>query len=498
MRVKFGLYEDVIKSGTGLYDYTQFREATVKKWLVKMGDSVKKGDVVMLVDSEKVELEIIALSDGVIVSLHYEEGEKWYQGDTEDTPLGRLVLPELGVMEIAGEPESDSLVSDISRISQAHDTAGDKTSVALSPLAAKLANAKNIPHEDLFRAYPDKRRIGKEDVEEFLQKQRVSAVPSQEETKHSVRADPSARRRARELGIELSRVSASREDGKIRVEDVEQYAKSQAHIFLPQETENQAGGETDTGDAEEKTVVHATEIRKTIARFLTQSHKIPHAGDEVTIDVSRIVHVRDVIREFWKKTHGTDLKYDHFIMYFAVRHLLLEPYKIINAYWDEEAGDIHYLHHVNLGIAVQTPQGLMVPVVHKAQTLSFRELVRLANDKVMRARTGKLLLGDYRGLSFTVNRVAFRGDDGRIVGGERPHAIIPWTKDVNGKSEGRPTSMILSLSKLFTEGDRIYLRAVFRFDHRIFDGKEPLLFIHALKDFIETSPYDDFSRILAE
>lgn len=297
----------------------------------------------------------------------------------------------------------------------------------------------------------------------------VQEVPIGQLPDHRVRAAPAARKLALEHGIDINVIKGIGPVGRVTRTDVEaaiEAAKSEPISTAPESNDREP--------------LHATQIRKAIAYYMQKSHaEIPKAGDAITVDVTNLWKFYRQRREIWREDTGTDFSFTGIFMYLATNLLYKQKDKfgIINAYWDKDEQDAYLLKHVNIGIAVQTQAGLMVPVIHSAETLSFREFMIAVHDKVQRSLAQKITLPELRDLTFTVNNVG-------AMGGESPDSIVPYTKESSGKE--RPTGMIMVLTaKWQTPEEKQYIKLAFSFDHRLFDGAPALEFVNALKRYIE-------------
>lgn len=427
MKVKFGFYET---GGTGKYG-GKIGEATVVKFHKNNGDRVEKGEKITDVDTDKTSLEITAPISGIITSIDYQEGELWKEGDIEETLYGIFHNPPLGYIE------TESGV--VPEITAPEKEKTDKAATLVLP-------ADTAP----------------------------------------IRAVPAARELARALKIDLRDVKGTGESGVIKLQDVQNFAALHSEKDRQKEKSEQPAAEKNTAD---RIIVPATTIRKTVARYLTLSHqKIVRVGDAITIEVHTLVKFINAHKNMWQKLTGTKLRYDYFFMFFAAKHLLLEEFRILNAYWDEETESVVYLKNANVGMAMDTERGLMVPVVHGAENLSFVELAKAAEDKIRRAHSSELSLNDLRGLTFTINNVG-------VAGGEDPDPAVPYTSDLDGNE--RPTGMILAIAKIDTRFAEPEVKVVCRFDHRLVDGGPVMRFMKKLKEwFEEKEEPEDWEKIL--
>lgn len=293
------------------------------------------------------------------------------------------------------------------------------------------------------------------------------------------RAVPAARELARKEGVELEQVRGRAEGGLIKLADVESVVPKVVEQEMPNAPETR------------QHIVSASMLQRSMAEHMERSQReIPHAGDSKTINITSLVAYREHAKALWQKLTGSKLRYDHFFLYFAAQHLTIGNFRVLNAYWDKENKTIVENDDVNLGLAVETPKGLVVVVVREAQKLNFLELMKATEEKIARAKAGKLTLEDVTDLTFTID------NSGRL-GGENPNPIIPFIKEMSGKE--RPTCMIIALSEIFVEGSASKIRVVARFDHRLTDGLAPMKFVLKMKEYFEEikNP-DEWTKVLFE
>ena len=475
-RIKIGfLVEDL--RGLGITNpEADFLSARLKRWTKKVGDIIAKGELLIEVETDKVDAELTSAWTGIIAVIDYEEGEEWEVGvdkngnelseRSEDTPFGKILLPALGYIEVDGDEEESSPPSETSA----------EPVVEVSPEESDPEKAEAVSQE----------------------------VSTEDSDSERVRAAPVARRMATEHGIDINTIKGMSAGGRVMLADVERAIVEQAEGEKPKITEEIAGKKEKPKSIEEiasdREPLNATKIRKAIAYYLKKSHEeIVKAGDSITIDVTNLWKFYKQRREIWREDTGTDFSMTGIFMFLATRllHDQRESFGIINAYWDKNEEEGYLFKHVNIGIAIQTPEGLMVPVMHSAETLSFREFMAQVNDKVQRAMSKKITLPELHDLTFTVNNVGAKG-------GENPDSIVPYTKESSGKE--RPTGMIMVLGAIKQFPDdkfiaelvrlgviesksdfdvRTLMTLAFSFDHRLFDGVPALEFVGAIKKYIE-------------
>jgi len=215
-----------------------------------------------------------------------------------------------------------------------------------------------------------------------------------------------------------------------------------------------------------------TPIRRTIADHMSKSAtQIPHAWTMVEADVTSLVKHREGIKSEFRHHEGVDLTYLPFVIKAVVEALIELPR--LNATW---GGDkIILKKRLNIGIAVATPEGLVVPVVHEADSLSVAGLARACGDLTDRARRGKLALADVQSGTFTVNNT---GALGTII--SKPIINFPQAAIMTSEAIRKRPVIV---------NDSIAIRSIMNlclsFDHRIIDGAEAGTFLNAVKQRLE-------------
>jgi 2-oxoisovalerate dehydrogenase E2 component (dihydrolipoyl transacylase) len=369
--------------GEGVY------EAEMIAWLVKVGDTVKRGQNLLEVMTDKATMEVPSPFLGTITELSVQPGQKIKVGDvllSYDGDSQPAAKPVAVAAEAAAEPRTKS-----------------------APLAVKS-----------------------------------SRVP--------VKAAPSVRQMARNLGIDLNAVHGSGPQGRVLLEDLTRYVQ-------PAPTEKRTTEVTKPDYGKPGTRIKMQGLRRKIAEHMVRAKQtIPHYTYVDECDVTDLVKLRDGLRESFNQA-GVKLTYLPFFVKAVVAALKEVP--IVNASLVEADGEIVLHDRCNIGIAVSTPAGLVVPVIHEADKKDIatlaREIERLSNE----ARTGKSKRDDLRGGTFTITSVG-------NLGGLFSSPVI-----------NHPEVGILGLGKIvrrpvFDAGgqvrpaDLIYLSMAF--DHRVVDG----------------------------
>jgi pyruvate dehydrogenase E2 component (dihydrolipoamide acetyltransferase) len=272
-----------------------------------------------------------------------------------------------------------------------------------------------------------------------------------------VKASPLARRIARERGVELKAVTGTGPDGRIIAEDVE---KAAAARKAPATAVEESAVE----------VVELTSIRKTIARRLTAAWEAPVFQLTVTVEASALVATRErmvaLLRDGDTKPTVSD------VLTRVVASALMR-HRPVNAQFVE--GAIHRFASANVGIAVATPSGLVVPVIRAAERKSVLEIAEVRADLVSRARDGKLQLQDLEGGTFTISNLGMYGVDQFVAVLNPPQVAILAV----GSIEDRPFVVEGELRAAPT------LTLTLTCDHRAIDGSEGAEFLQTLQAFVE-------------
>lgn len=404
-------------------------EATVAQWLKKEGESVKRDEPIVELETDKVTLEVNAPSDGIISKIVVGEGQN------------------VGVGAILGE------------LSAANDTAKPAPAAAPAPAPQKQEAPKAAAPAAAAPA-PQKQEA-KQEVKQ----------PANEDAKLS----PAVRKMLGDNNIDASQIQPSGRDGRISKEDVEKYIAAKGSAPNPMTSPaTQAPKKTaprETGAREER--VRMTKLRQVIARRLKEAQNT--AAMLTTFneaDMGPVMTLRNEYKDVFEKKHGVKLGFMSFFVRAAIQ--ALKEFPSVNAEIDGE--DIIYKNYYDIGVAVSTPQGLVVPVLRNADELSMAEIEKTIMDLGVRARDGKLKMEEMSGGTFTITNGGVFGSllstpilntpQSGILGMHKIQQRPMVTKD--GKIEARPM-MYLAHS----------------YDHRIIDGREAVSFLVRVKDAIE-------------
>lgn len=422
-------------------------EATLISWHKKQGDTVERGENLIDIETDKVVLELPAPQAGVLTEIIQQDGATVTSGEI------------------------------IARI----DTAAEKTESA--PAASTEATSAKTSRGPMARAI--------EKFAGFTEEEECS--PGEVRPRPAPVLMPAAKRAASEHQLsaaEAGTIQGTGRDGRITKEDVLNYIKNRDTdpVLRQPDTqvmENQSAQETetavpkdsspaattDTSDRRERRVP-MTRIRMRIAERLLQSQStaaILTTFNEVNMQA--VLDLRARYRKSFEQEHGVKLGFTSFFVKAAVA--ALKKFPIINA--AVEDNEIIYHEYYDIGIAVASPRGLVVPIIRDADKLTFAEIEKQIVDLAGRAQDGKLALEELTGGTFSIT-------NGGVFGSMLSTPII-----------NPPQSAILGIhattQRPVVENGQIVIRPMcylaLSYDHRIIDGREAVLSLVAMKEALE-------------
>ncbi|MFN0006860.1 MAG: 2-oxo acid dehydrogenase subunit E2 [Planctomycetota bacterium] len=400
-------------------------EGEIVKWLVAVGDEVKEHQSVVEVMTDKATVEVPAPAAGRITRILAKEGET--------VPVGKVIF---------------SLT-----------TAAATQAAPARPVAAPAA---------------------KELVSASVGTAATPRAPATSRADDKVLAVPSARRLARELGIDLAAVSGSGRNGIVRRSDVEKHANSGA--AAPTAAAVPAGRPAPAaamafapGERETRTPFRG--VRRKIAEAMVRSKQTAaHFTVVEEVDVTDLVKLREQAKALGAESN-VKVTYMPFIM--KATALGLAKFPELNGHLDEAKGEIVTYAYVNLGIAADTPTGLIVPVIREVQSKGVLQLAAELNELAERTRTGKVKPEELKGSTFSITNAG-------NIGGILATPIINF-----------PDIAILGVHRIVKrpgvvetpQGDRIEVRQYMNLscsvDHRLTDGANAARFLVHLKKLLE-------------
>jgi pyruvate dehydrogenase E2 component (dihydrolipoamide acetyltransferase) len=451
-------------------------EGTVVHWLVAEGDQVEKGQALLEVETDKVVVEVEATASGIIGPLLVGEGETV----PVTTLLARIYAPGEKI-----EPEAAA----------AQKTGDEVPAPRITPVARRLAEKEGVDLSSIPVRGPGE-RIRARDIQAVQAERQGAGRP----TRQRIFSSPRARKRARELGVDWRVLSGSGPRGRVVEKDVLRIATlsptlplrgggsaAREGVFPPPERERaregvfpppergREGERVLEGAGEDVTWETPTTVQRlTAERMVASFGSAPHFYLSAEVYADALLDLRSRLLPLIEGRTGVRLTITDLLV--KILGAALAEYPRANAFWED--GRIGLNRQINLGIAVATDAGLVVPVLRQADSKSLSQIASERAQLVERARTGTLSVDDLSGGTFTLTNLGmFRVDTfqailnppqsvilavGRIV--ERPAVV-------DGQLVARAAA-VLSLSC----------------DHRVLDGALAAQFLGRVVELIE-EPY---------
>jgi len=419
-------------------------EGTIGKWLKQPGERVEKYDLLVEVQTDKVNTEIPSPVAGTLKDVKVKEGDTVPIGallatfDTADAGAAEAPTPAASTPEVPSAPQRPA---------------------ATPPPPQAPAAAPETPAARPTQGSP-------------------AAVATAPSSNGDVRATPVVRKLAAEHGVDLDRIQGTGLNGRVTRQDVEQLvaqlqsqpqpqAQRQAArpaVVQPEMPQPMAGDEA----------MPLTQMRKAIANAMVLSKTtIPHAAAMMEIDWTKVAKFRESVRESFKAREGYELTY----LPFAIKAvtIALRRHPNVNARWTDQG--VLKVKAINLGIAISLgDDGLVVPVIKNADDLSITGIARAVRDLATRAKTKKLTIPDFEGGTFTVN-------NGGTLGTYLSYPIV------NPGQAAIMTTEAIGKRVVALDDDSIGIRTmgnvVMSFDHRVMDGATAAAFLRDVKAWIQ-------------
>jgi len=416
-------------------------------WLKRPGDSVRKGEPIVEIETDKVTVEIEAPVSGILRDVTANDGDV--------VPVGRTIALIVAAGEAgaaaAGSPvmPAASAAATGSLPAPAVTAGASGGAVKASPLARRIAEQHGV---DLTRVKTASGRIEKADVLAYVESQK-SVTGGNGRGARLVAASPKARRIAAERGLDITALLGSGPGGAVLAEDVPTPARpaAPAPAGRPSESAPSVG----------------TVWRIMAERMTTSWTTAPHFYLVREVNVTRLASWLEQAR----KQVGPHVTYTDLLIKLVAAALARHPR--VNASWRD--GTIVHGSEINIGLAVAIDDGLVVPVIHRADALRLPELAARRADVVGRAQAGKLRPADIQGGGFTISNLGMFGVDAFSAIINPPQAAILAVGRIADRVvalAGRPVvqpTLVLTLSC----------------DHRALDGARAAQFLGTLADLVE-------------
>ncbi|MCX8064592.1 MAG: 2-oxo acid dehydrogenase subunit E2 [Candidatus Hydrogenedentes bacterium] len=429
--------------------------ATIVQWLKKEGDYVKEGEPLFTVQTDKAEIEYESPYSGTLLKILAQEGEEVpvltvvaLIGEKDEViPENYLTRPKTsGEEAVVSETSITSNLGsrELHKDAQIIDTPNNIVSsgeIKASPRAKKTAEELGVSLEGIKGTGIEGRITSKDIIEAYEKQPKIT---------------PTAKKIAEQKGIDITSITGTGPQGKITKEDVEKaISKKQAPLE-----------KVSPPISAQK--IPLTPMRKIIAERMSHSLSVaPHYYVTVEIDMMNAKLLRERL--------PFKVSFNDIVLYATVR--AIREYPSVNVQWGGDC--IIQMPDINLGVAVALPQGLIVPVIKKAQELSLEGISKAAKELIQKAQNNKLLPDDYTGNTFTVSNLG-------------PYGVDHFTAIIN-----QPDSAILAVGQIkdrpvVIDGG-IYIRPIMKItmscDHRVIDGALGGQFMGKLKEILEKADF---------
>ncbi len=415
--------------------------------LVAVGDRVEKDQGLIEVETEKASVEVPSTASGTVTEIHVNPGDALGEN-------AAIVSLEAAEVQVDASPEPAPAPD------QAEETSGK---------GAEGKRGKGEKERD------DEPAVSEADTPATPPAPRVPTPPPSVTPRDGMRAIPAAptvRRFAREIGADLSSVKGSGPGGRISIDDV----KVHANRLLSASSSGTAAAPLALPDLERFGPVHRepmSKVRKLTAENLTRAwHTIPQVTNHEIADITDIEEFRKAYRERVEAAGG---KLTVTALLVKIVSSILKTHPVLNAAVDMARKEIVFRRSINIGVAVDTERGLLVPVVRDADAKSLTEIAVELDDLATRARSRKLKPDEMQGGSFTISNLGG-------IGGTGFTPIVNWPEvAILGVSRGR-------IEPQWHGGSfrpRLMMPLSLSYDHRVVDGADAARFLAKLKDALE-------------
>lgn len=404
-------------------------EGTILEWYVKKGQAVKVGDPLVKMETDKVVADIPSPRDGIIAATFGKVGETLNVGNA---------LAEIDIEGVSGEA-AQKLVKETEVKMEAVEEEG-----------AGVVGTLEIAGNNAYMPASDEG--------EYEKSESGTPAPINSKAVKKALATPVARAVAKDLGVDINTITGTGPGGRVMKNDIT--ASKQQQSYVAPKAEKHAI------DGELIEVEKMTQIRKTIAKNMIQSkHNAAHMTVFDDIEVGELMRLRSKFKDMFA-SEGIKLSYLPFIL--KATALSLKKHKLLNSEMDMENGNLIYKKYYNIGIAVDTEDGLLVPVIRDVDEKSIKQLAAEIAEISEKARTRSIKLEDMKDGTFTITSFG-------SIGGKYAVPVINY-----------PQAGILGIGRIFespvVKNSQVEVGNVMPLsltvDHRIVDGGEVTRFLN--------------------
>ncbi|WP_314536709.1 2-oxoglutarate dehydrogenase, E2 component, dihydrolipoamide succinyltransferase [uncultured Corynebacterium sp.] len=427
-------------------------EGTITQWLKSVGDTVEVDEALLEVSTDKVDTEVPSPIAGTIVEILFEEDDTVEVGDVIVRIGDKNAAPAPAAPAPTPEPEPEPAPAAPAPTPQPEPTP-DPAPAAPAP-AAKVNAGKKLPY-----------------------------------------VTPLVRKLADKHGIDLTTVTGTGIGGRIRKQDVlaavaaaqaPAAAETPAAQAPAEPTGPRANWSTKSVDPAKAELIGTTQkvnrIREITAAKMVEalqlSAQLTHLQE---VDMTRIADLRKQAKPQFQAKHGVNLTYLPFFVKAVVEALVSHPN--VNASYNAETKEMTYHEDVNVAIAVDTPRGLLTPVIHKAQELTLPQIAQAIADLADRARNNKLKPTELFGATFTITNI---GSEGALS--DTP-ILVPPQAGILGTAAIQKRPVVVSVDGADAIAIRQMCYMPFTYDHQVVDGADAGRFTATIKDRLETGNF---------
>jgi len=425
-------------------------EGEIVEWFVAVGDTVSLDQAICSLETDKSVVEMTTPFAGTVLHLGADAGQKLAVGQA------LVIVGEPG--EVVELEESAQRDTDRERVSPEtektlpHSADPTSASTVRSPILRRLADELGVDLATLS-ASGHAGQVTRADIEAAAHQPSLATTPrpGQPQPPGPVRAMPKVRKAARTGGVDLAAIRGTGPNGAVRMEDLSAPNRTAA-----------------TSPSDQR--IRMSSLRRSIAAHLTESTTtIPQFTANVDVDLTGLLATRSAL----EKRNGRPIPLDALVVHLLIP--VLRDHPAMNAQLDRATDEIVLFSRYDIGIAVDTPDGLIVPVLRSAETKSVVELADEVLSLAEAARARRIAPDQIRGATCTVNNVG-------AVGLESGTPILPvGNSAIVGLGRGRPRVRLNNGSPI----EVLVMTISATFDHRIVDGGDAGRFLTQLRDHLE-------------
>jgi len=439
----------------------------IVEWKIAEGGEVKEGEILLIVETEKITYEVEAPGSGLLHIIVPQDGEVPVadligiiaadKGEYDSVAAGGApAAPAAAPAEVPAAAPAPAAEAAPAAPAPAR-APGER--VKSSPLARKLAAAADIDISLIAGTGPDGRII-KKDVEAYL-------------AANKVRITPVAKKIADANNIDLSQLTGTGPNGKITKEDVEQFMAARKAATAAPAAEKKAAAAEVPGMGENDRLEKLTGMRKVIARKMLQScTEAAMAYMVYEIDATAIQNFRQKLLKTAEKKHGLRVTITDFMLKITAAAIRQHP--VINTRWAEGQGII-YQDDINVGMAMAIKAGLVVPVIRTTDKKSIIEIAKDRVDLIDKGRNGKLGPDQMTGGTFTLSAMGMFGTDTFTAIINQPENAILGVGTIKDRAVVVDKQIVI----------RPMMNLALTYDHRTIDGAAAGQFMQTLKEYME-------------